>query len=143
MPKFNEDIAQLTKDNTDFRRVILTEKHSQLVLMSVEPGDDIGEETHEVDQLLVFVLGKGEAVLNGRKSEIEANRMVLVPAGTKHNFINTGRTTLKLSTASPPPEEPEGLVHKTKAEAVAWEKEHDQTALGRRRNRRRARALRE
>ena len=124
MPKFNEDIAQLTKDNTDFRRVILTEKHSQVVLMSVEPGDDIGEETHEVDQLLVFVLGKGEAVLNGRKSEIEANRMVLVPAGTKHNFINTGRTPLKLYTVYAPPEEPEGLIHKTKAEAEAWEKEH-------------------
>jgi mannose-6-phosphate isomerase-like protein (cupin superfamily) len=124
MPKFNEDIAQLTKDNTDFRRVILTEKHSQVVLMSVEPGDDIGEETHEVDQLLVFVLGKGEAVLNGRKSEIEANRMVLVPAGTKHNFINTGRTPLKLYTVYAPPEEPEGLVHKTKAEAEAWEEEH-------------------
>jgi mannose-6-phosphate isomerase-like protein (cupin superfamily) len=124
MAKFNQDIVQLTRDNTDFRRVVLTEKHSQVVLMSVEPGDDIGEETHKVDQVLVFVAGSGEAVLNGEKSQIGANRMVVVPAGTKHNFINTGSEPLKLYTVYAPPEEPEGLVHKDKAEAEAWEKEH-------------------
>ena len=124
MAKFNQDIVQLTRDNTDFRRVVLTEKHSQIVLMSVEPGDDIGEETHEVDQVLVFVAGSGEAVLNGEKSQVSANRLVVVPAGTKHNFINTGAEPLKLYTVYAPPEEPEGLVHKDKAEAEAWEKEH-------------------
>ena len=124
MAKFNQDIVQITRDNTDFRRVVLTEKHSQVVLMSVEPGDDIGEETHKVDQVLVFVAGSGEAVLNGEKSQIGANRMVVVPAGTKHNFINTGSEPLKLYTVYAPPEEPEGLVHKDKAEAEAWEKEH-------------------
>ena len=124
MAKFNQDIVQLTKDNTDFRRVILTEKHSQIVLMSVEPGDDIGEETHKVDQVLVFVAGSGEAVLDGEKSEVSANRLVVVPAGTKHNFINTGGEPLKLYTVYAPPEEEEGLVHKDKAEAEAWEKEH-------------------
>jgi mannose-6-phosphate isomerase-like protein (cupin superfamily) len=121
MAKFNQDIVQLTKDNTDFRRVVLTEKHSQVVLMSVEPGDDVGEEVHKVDQILVFVLGKGEAILEGRKSEVEANRMVVVPAGMKHNFVNTGRTPLKLYTVYSPPEEEEGLVHKTKADAEADE----------------------
>jgi mannose-6-phosphate isomerase-like protein (cupin superfamily) len=124
MAKFNQDIVQLTKDNTDFRRVILTEKHSQIVLMSVEPGDDIGEETHKVDQVLVFVAGSGEAVLDGEKSQVAANRMVVVPAGTRHNFINTGSEPLKLYTVYAPPEEPEGLVHKDKAEAEAWEKAH-------------------
>ena len=124
MAKFNQDIVQLTRDNTDFRRVVLTEKHSQIVLMSVEPGDDIGEETHEVDQVLVFVAGSGEAVLDGEKSPVSANRMVVVPAGTRHNFINTGAEPLKLYTVYAPPEEPEGLVHKDKAEAEAWEKEH-------------------
>jgi mannose-6-phosphate isomerase-like protein (cupin superfamily) len=122
MAKFNQDIVQMTKDNTDFRRVVLTEKHSQVVMMSVEPGDDVGEEVHKVDQVLVFVLGKGEAVLGGnQKSEVEAGRMVVVPAGMKHNFVNTGRTPLKLYTIYAPPEEPEGLVHKTKAEAEADE----------------------
>ena len=124
MAKFNQDIVQLTRDNTDFRRVIVTETHSQIVLMSVEPGDDIGEETHEVDQVLVFVAGSGEAVLDGEKSQVAANRLVVVPAGTKHNFINTGAEPLKLYTVYAPPEEPEGLVHKDKAEAEAWEKEH-------------------
>ena len=70
----------------------------------------------------MFVLGKGEAVLGGnQKSEVEAGRMVVVPAGMKHNFVNTGRTPLKLYTIYAPPEEPEGLVHKTKAEAEADE----------------------
>jgi mannose-6-phosphate isomerase-like protein (cupin superfamily) len=123
MAQFNKDIIALTKENTDFRREVLTEKHSQVVLMSVEPGDDIGEETHKVDQVLVFVLGKGEAVLNGRKSAVEANSMVVVPAGTKHNFINTGRSPLKLFTIYAPPEEEPGTVHKTKAEAEEAEKE--------------------
>lgn len=122
MAKFNQDIVQMTKDNTDFRRVVLTEKHSQVVMMSVEPGDDVGEETHDVDQVLVFVLGQGEAVLGGgQKSEVGAGRMVVVPAGAKHNFINTGRTPLKLYTIYAPPEEEPGLVHKTKVDAEADE----------------------
>ncbi len=122
MAKFNQDIVQMTKDNTDFRRVVLTEAHSQVVMMSVEPGDDVGEETHEVDQVLVFVAGQGEAVLGGsHKSEVGAGRMVVVPAGAKHNFINTGRTPLKLYTIYAPPEEEPGLVHKTKADAEADE----------------------
>lgn len=124
MAKFNQDIVQLTKDNTDFRRVVLTGQNSQLVLMSIQPGEDIGEETHHVDQVLVFVAGTGEAVLNGEKSAVSANRLVVVPAGTRHNFINTGDEPLKLYTIYAPPEEPDGLVHKTKAEAEAWEKEH-------------------
>src|SRR5918994_6619441 len=90
MPKFNDNIRRLAKDNTDFRREILTNKHSQVVLMSIEPGDDIGEETHKGDQVLVFVKGEGKAVLDGKKSSIEKNSLVSVPAGTRHNFINTG-----------------------------------------------------
>ena len=89
--------------------------------MSVEPGDDIGEETHDVDQVLVFVAGEGEAVLNGDRSTVEANTMVVVPAGTLHNFINTGSTALKLYTVYAPPEEEPGTLHRTKAEAVAAE----------------------
>ena len=125
MPKINEDIAGHAKKNTDFRRVILTNKFSQVVLMSVEPGDDIGEETHEGDQILYFVDGEGEAVLSGKKSKIAAGSLVSVPAGIRHNFINTGSKPLKLYTVYAPPEEPEGTVHKTKAEAEAAEAEKE------------------
>ncbi len=121
MAFFNRDIFMLTKQNTDFRHEILTEQHSQLVLMSIEPGDDIGEETHEVDQVLVFVAGNGEAILDGERSEIAANHLVVVPAGTRHNFINTGQTPLKLFTVYSPPEEAPGTVHRTRAEAQAAE----------------------
>lgn len=124
MPIFNEDIKELTKENTDFRRVILTNEHSQIVLMSVEPGDDIGEETHNVDQVLVFITGKGEAVLDGERSQVEKNSLVAVPAGTKHNFINTGSKPLKLYTLYSPPEEEPDTVHRTKAEALEAEGGH-------------------
>ncbi len=123
--KFNKDILKLTRENKDFRRVILTNEHSQLVLMSIEPGDEIGEETHEVDQVLVFVEGEGQAVLAGKKAKVAPGHLVEVPAGTKHNFVNTGDTPLKLYTIYAPPEEEEGLVHKTKADADAYEAEKD------------------
>jgi mannose-6-phosphate isomerase-like protein (cupin superfamily) len=122
MPTINKDIAKQAQDNTDFRRVILTNKHSQVVLMSVEPGDDIGEETHEVDQILYFVDGEGDAVLNSKRSKIHAGSLVSVPAGTLHNFVNTGDTPLKLYTIYAPPEEEPKTVHKTKAEAEEAEK---------------------
>jgi mannose-6-phosphate isomerase-like protein (cupin superfamily) len=121
MASFNKNIFELAKENNFFRQEILTNEHSQIVLMSVEPGDDIGEESHDVDQVLMFVAGQGEAVLNGERSTIQANSLVVVPAGTMHNFINTGSTALKLYTVYAPPEEEPGTLHKTKAEAVAAE----------------------
>jgi mannose-6-phosphate isomerase-like protein (cupin superfamily) len=121
MPQFNDNIRRLTTENTDFRREILTNQHSQLVLMSIEPGDEIGEETHDVDQILAFVTGQGEAVLDGRKSRVEEGSLVAVPAGTRHNFINTGNRPLKLYTIYSPPEESPGTLHRTKAEALAAE----------------------
>ena len=121
MPAFNQDIFALAEENTFFRKEILTNEHSQLVLMSIEPGDDIGEETHDVDQVLVFVAGEGEAILNGERSPIAANHLVVVPAGTLHNFVNTGATPLKLFTIYAPPEEAPGTVHRDKAEAEAAE----------------------
>jgi mannose-6-phosphate isomerase-like protein (cupin superfamily) len=124
MPSFNKDIAALAQENSFFRKEILTNENSQVVLMSVEPGDDIGEETHAVDQVLFFLSGSGEAILNGKdRSPIKANSLVVVPAGTLHNFINTGSQPLKLFTIYSPPEEEPGTIHKTKAEAEAAE--HD------------------
>ena len=126
MPKINEDIASHARKNTDFRRVILTNKFSQVVLMSVEPGDDIGEETHEVDQLLYFVDGEGDAKLGSKTSKVHAGSLVSVPAGTVHNFTNTGDKPLKLYTVYAPPEEEPNTVHKTKAEAEEAEKQKEE-----------------
>ena len=123
MPKINEDIRRMTMENTDFRREILTNKFTQLVLMSVEPGDEIGEETHEGDQILYFVDGEGDAILAGQKSRVGPGYLVSVPAGTLHNFVNTGDRPLKLYTIYSPPEEEPGTVHRDKAEADAAEAE--------------------
>jgi mannose-6-phosphate isomerase-like protein (cupin superfamily) len=121
MPVFNKDIVALTRENAYFRQEILTNEHSQVVLMSVEPGDDVGEETHDVDQVLVFVEGEGESVLNGERGRIGAGSLLSVPAGTRHNFINTGTTPLKLYTIYAPPEEEPGTLHRTRAEAMEAE----------------------
>jgi mannose-6-phosphate isomerase-like protein (cupin superfamily) len=122
MTFFNKDIVALAGSSSDFRREILTQADSQVVIMSVEPGDDIGEETHGVDQLLFFIAGRGDAVLNGERSAVAAGSLVAVPAGTRHNFINTGPEPLKLFTIYAPPEEAPGTLHRTKADAVAVEK---------------------
>lgn len=121
----NPDINELTRKNKNFRKVHSTNQHSQVVLMSIEPGDDIGEETHDVDQILVFVEGEGQSVLDGKKAQIKPGSMVQVPAGTKHNFINKGEEPLKLYTIYAPPEEEPDTVHKTKAEAEAAEAEEE------------------
>lgn len=115
---FTEDIKKLTKENTNFREVLHTGKHSQIVAMSIPVGEDIGEETHpEVDQILFFVDGNCEEILNGESRNVEKHDVVFVPAGTKHNFKNTGDKDLKLFTVYAPPEHPDGTVHKTKADA--------------------------
>ena len=119
----NPDINELTRKNKNFRKVHSTNQHSQVVLMSIEPGDDIGEETHTVDQILIFVEGEGQSVLDGKRAAVKAGSMVQVPAGTKHNFINKGKEPLKLYTIYAPPEEEPDTVHKTKAEAEAAEAE--------------------
>ncbi|MEX2274466.1 MAG: cupin domain-containing protein [Actinomycetota bacterium] len=118
----NEDIIQLAAKNSAFRRVALTGEHSQVVLMSIPEGGEIGEETHhDVDQVLVFVAGTGEAILDDEHSAVRPGRLVFVPAGTKHNFVNSGKGELKLYTVYAPCEHPAGTVHETKAEADAAE----------------------
>ncbi len=118
------DIVQLARGNDAFRREVATGEHSQIVVMTIPPGGEIGEEVHEHnDQLLVFVEGEGEAVLAGRTSRVGPNDLVLVPAGTRHNFVNTGAGPLRLVTVYAPPEHPPGTVHQTKEEADAAEAE--------------------
>ena len=122
MQRFNDDIAALARDNTDFRRVVVTGTNSQLVLMSIDPGSEIGEEVHDdIDQVLVFVEGEGEAIVEGDTSPVRANTLTFVPGGTRHNFRNTGSTPLKLFTIYAPPEHTAGTVHRTKADADAAE----------------------
>jgi mannose-6-phosphate isomerase-like protein (cupin superfamily) len=116
------DIIQLARSNDAFRREVATGEHSQVVVMTIPPGGEIGEEVHEEnDQLLVFVEGQADAVLDGRTTKVVPNRLVLVQAGTRHNFINTGQSPLRLVTVYAPPEHAPGTVHQTKAEADAAE----------------------
>jgi mannose-6-phosphate isomerase-like protein (cupin superfamily) len=123
---FNEDIVKRAKANSYFREVLATGPHSQIVVMSIPPGGEIGSEVHpHIDQVLVFVQGEGEAILDGQKSAVAVDRLVHVPAGTRHNFVNTGKTDLRLYTIYAPPEHAPGTIHKTKAEAdAAHEAEH-------------------
>jgi mannose-6-phosphate isomerase-like protein (cupin superfamily) len=121
MNYFNEDIISKAKENDFFRQELKTGQYSQVVVMSLIPGEDIGEEVHDVDQILVFVEGEGKAVLNDEESPVFAGHLVFVPAGAKHNFINTGPSAMKLYTVYAPPEHAPGTVHKTKAEAETAE----------------------
>lgn len=117
---FSADIAARAMANPWFREVVSTGPHAQVVVMSIPPGGDIGEEVHpDVDQVLVFVHGEGVAVLDGVRSPVGPGRLVHVPAGTRHNFVNDGAVELKLYTVYAPPEHAPGTIHKTRAEADA------------------------
>ena len=115
------DIRRAAKENTFFRKVLVTASKSQVVLMSVLPGEEIGSESHDGDQLLYAVKGEGVAVINGVKEPFEKGMMFCVPAGAAHNVINTGDEPLKLFTVYAPPQHASGTIHETKAEAEAAE----------------------
>ena len=124
MKGFVGDIEDQAERNSDFRRVIYTGKNIQLVLMSLKPGEDIGEEVHkDRDQFFRIEKGKGEVLIDGKRSKIKGDDAVLVPAGARHNIINTGEKPLRLYTLYGPPEHRDGTVHATKADAQRM-KEH-------------------
>ena len=128
MKGFVEDIEALTEDNTDFRRVLYTGKHLQLVLMALQPGEEIGEEVHEDhDQFFRVEDGAGEVWIDGERTPIKDDDAVIVPAGARHNVINTGDEPLKLYTIYGPPDHRDGVVHPTKADAEAGEEHFDGT----------------
>ena len=111
-------IATEAEKYADFRRVLWTGKNTQLVIMTIPPGGEIGEEVHEdTDQILTFVSGTGEATVSGEKRKVAQGDLVVVPAGRKHNFVNTGANPLILYTVYGPPEHADGAVHATKEEA--------------------------
>jgi mannose-6-phosphate isomerase-like protein (cupin superfamily) len=117
MKGYVEDLETAAIENTNFRQVLYTAQHSQLVVMSLKPGEDIGLETHQLDQYIQIVEGSGEAVLDGVHSPIRPGFAVLVPAGTRHNIVNTGDIALKLTTLYAPPNHRDGVVHATRADA--------------------------
>ena len=124
MKGFVGDIEDQAEGNSDFRRVIYTGKNIQLVLMSLKPGEDIGEEVHkDRDQFFRIEKGKGDVLIDGKRSKIKGDDAVLVPAGARHNIINTGEKPLRLYTLYGPPEHRDGTVHATKSDAQRM-KEH-------------------
>ena len=120
-----EDVIRLARENDDFRREIATAERSQVVVMTIPPGGEIGEEVHDgIDQLLLFVEGEAEALVGDERRRVGPDELVLVPGGTRHNFVNTGEFPLRLVTIYAPPEHAPGTVHRTKAEADAAEHGH-------------------
>ena len=123
MKGYVENIEEATLANADFRRVLYTGKNLQLVLMTLQPGEEIGEEVHEdIDQFFRVEEGSGTIYIDGKASSIEDDFAAIVPAGARHNVVNTGSEPLKLYTLYGPPEHKHGTVHKDKAQA---ERDHE------------------
>jgi mannose-6-phosphate isomerase-like protein (cupin superfamily) len=120
MKGFVDNIERLTENNENFRQVLYTGKNLQLVLMKMQPGDEIGEEIHEDrDQFFRIEVGQGEIWVDGVVNKVKADDGIIVPAGAKHNVVNSGSEPLKLYTIYGPPEHREGTVHPTKADSDA------------------------
>jgi mannose-6-phosphate isomerase-like protein (cupin superfamily) len=126
MTGFVGDIEKLTLENEDFRQVIYTAQHSQLVLMSLKPSEDIGMEVHEiVDQFLRIEKGIGKVIMNGEEHEIHEGSVIIVPAGTQHNIVNSSSTEpMKLYTLYSPAHHKDGTIHHTKEDANRDQEDH-------------------
>ena len=127
MKGFNDNIEELTLENDDFRKVLYTASHSQLVLMSLAPKEDIGLEVHEEnDQFFRFESGRGRVIIDGNEYEVKDGSAIVVPAGAEHNVVNaSGSEPLKLYTIYSPAHHKDGVVRATKAEAEADSPEYD------------------
>jgi len=127
MKGFDIDLEGETKKNSDFRRVLYTGKNSQLVLMCLQPGEEIGMETHpDRDQFFRFEAGEGKVVIDGVEHPVKDGSGVIVPAGAEHNVVNTSkRSKLRLYTIYSPPEHQDKVVRHTKADALASPEEYD------------------
>ena len=124
MDHYITNIEEATLKNDVFRKVLFTTEHSQLVLMSLKPGEDIGTETHDLDQFIRVESGRGTARLNGVEYGLADGTAVVIPAGTEHNIMNSGQESLKLYTIYSPPEHKDGIVHATKRDALADREDH-------------------
>lgn len=126
MKGFVDDIEARTVENSDFRRVLYTARHLQLVLMSLKPGEDIGEEVHpDADQFFRVEQGQGEVWIDGAKTTIKSDIAIIVPAGARHNVINTGDQPLRMYTIYAEPHHRDGTIHATKADAERSEEHFD------------------
>jgi mannose-6-phosphate isomerase-like protein (cupin superfamily) len=115
---YRDALFARVRDNDEFRRVLATTGHLQLVVMTIPPGGEIGEEVHEgIDQILIAIEGTGTSILEGAKAPFTAGDVVVVPEGTRHNFVNDGATPLRLATVYGPPDHRPGTVHHSKREA--------------------------
>jgi mannose-6-phosphate isomerase-like protein (cupin superfamily) len=132
MKGFADNIEDRTEDNRDFRHVLYTGKNLQLVLMALQPGEEIGEEVHEDrDQFFRVEEGRGELWIDGEKTKIKSGTGILIPAGARHNVKNTGAKPMKLYTLYAPPEHADGTVHKTREDAEASHEHFDGTTTER------------
>ncbi|MFZ4500312.1 MAG: cupin domain-containing protein [Minisyncoccia bacterium] len=127
MKGYNNNIETQTRDNTDFRRVLYTSTFSQLVVMSLLPGEEIGEEVHEGnDQFFRFESGEGKVIIDGNEYAVEDGSAIIVPTGARHNVINTSATErLQLYTIYSPAHHKDGIVRQTKEDAEKNEAEFD------------------
>lgn len=122
MNGFVGNIDDLTEANENYRKVVYTGPNMQLVLMALQPGEEIGMEQHDThDQFFCTETGEGTIIINGEESALGDDMSAIVPAGAEHNIINTGREVLKLYTIYAPPQHPDGTVHATKADVPAHE----------------------
>lgn len=117
MKGFVKNLEALAVENSNFRHVLYTARNCQLVVMSLKPGEDIGLETHKLDQFFRVEQGTGEAILDGVTQGIADGSAIVVPAGTRHNIVNTGKRALKLYTVYAPPNHRDGVIHPTRADA--------------------------
>ena len=118
MKGFVKNIESIAVANNDFREVLYTAKHCQLVVMALKPQEEIGAEVRQLDQFFRVEEGSGEVILDGMTTQIKAGFAILVPAGTKHNIINTGQSQLKLYTFYAPPNHRDGVIHNTRQDAI-------------------------
>ncbi len=122
LPTTRVDILRTARQNEAFRREVVTGEHEQVVVMTIPPGEAIGEEVHpDTDQLLIFIDGEGEARIDGEVSPTLPNDLIFVHAGMLHDFVNTGTSPLRIITVYSPPEHQPGTVHRTRADADAAE----------------------
>ncbi len=124
MKGYIENIEQLSLENEFFRKVLYTDTNVQLVVMSLLPGEDIGEEVHELDQFIRVEKGEGKSVLDGVEHALVDGMAIIIPKGTRHNISNGTSGPMKLYTVYAPPNHKDGTIHKTKVDAVADEEEH-------------------
>ncbi len=126
MKGYVTNIEKATEENNNFRQVLYTVKHSQLVVMSLKPGEEIGEEVHDLDQFIRLEEGKGKVILDGVEHFIEDGFAIVIPEGTKHNVINTSsHKEMKLYTLYSPPNHRDGVVHVSKKDAMADDEHFD------------------